>query len=326
MAIPARECEAARSKSPHYLGRGPGVQKALEEQCDAFLHLTIWVLGDDTGRIADEASRKLQCQLAAFRFGQQARRQPPANGVQFELRDRTFQAKQEAAVRCPRIVDAVAIGDQTAAMTAYVEQWIPIRAVARQPRDLDLQEEAEFFQWDARDQIFEPLPMRRGCTAQTEIGIDHIDVGLMPPEFASTLAQCILQSQALLIVDHLLRRRLTNIHHRFAIEMVRLDEFRFHGSPPARPRRDRRRSHGGLRPADCARRPEARWACALASFGRWIDPRWPTGSATLPGTCVRCRSGCCHALPAPYFLTHYFSIHLAALTPFDELAAHISAE
>src|SRR5262249_21275487 len=106
MAIPARECKAARDKSPHYFGRGPGMQKALKEQCDAFLHLAIWVLGDDTGRITDEASRKLQCQLAAFRFGQQARRQPPANGVQFEFRDRTFQAKQEAAVRCPRVVDA----------------------------------------------------------------------------------------------------------------------------------------------------------------------------------------------------------------------------
>jgi hypothetical protein len=34
--------------------------------------------------------------------------------------------------------------------------------------------------------------MRRGYTAQIEIGIDHIDVGLMPPEFASTLEQCIL--------------------------------------------------------------------------------------------------------------------------------------
>jgi hypothetical protein len=77
-------------------------------------------------------------------------------------------------------------------MTAYVEQRIPIRAVARQSRDLDRQDEADFPQRDPRDQFFEPVPMRRGCTAQTEIGIDHIDVGLMPPEFASTLAQCIL--------------------------------------------------------------------------------------------------------------------------------------
>lgn len=75
-------------------------------------------------------------------------------------------------------------------MTAYVEQWVPIRAVARQPRDLDRQDGADFSQSDARDQIFESLSMRSACTAQTEIGIDHIDVGLMPPEFASTLAQC----------------------------------------------------------------------------------------------------------------------------------------
>jgi hypothetical protein len=138
IAIPARKRETPCGKSPHHFGRGPGSQKALEEQCYAFLHLTIWVLRDNTGRIADEAGGKLLCQFAAFRFGQQARRQPPANGMQFELRDRAFQAQQEAAVRCPRIIDAVVIADQTAAMTAYVEQWVPIRAVASQARDLDL--------------------------------------------------------------------------------------------------------------------------------------------------------------------------------------------
>src|SRR5450759_687537 len=38
IAIPARKREAACGKSPPHFGRGPGVQKALEEQCYAFLH------------------------------------------------------------------------------------------------------------------------------------------------------------------------------------------------------------------------------------------------------------------------------------------------
>src|SRR5262249_388347 len=46
----------------------------------------------------------------------------------------------------------------------------------------------------------------------------------------------------LLIAHDLLRRRLTNVDYGLAIQVLRFDEFRAHGSSPAAPRRDRRRS------------------------------------------------------------------------------------
>src|SRR5665647_127191 len=42
-------------------------------------------------------------------------------------------------------------------------------------------------------------------------------------------------------------------------------------------------------PTTC--RCTARLRSTPGKVSSWIDPRWPTGSATLPGTCVRCRSG-----------------------------------
>jgi hypothetical protein len=42
-----------------------------------------------------------------------------------------------------------------------------------------------------------------GRATQAEIAIDHVDIGLMPTEFASALAKRVLQPQALLVAHHL---------------------------------------------------------------------------------------------------------------------------
>jgi hypothetical protein len=63
-------------------------------------------------------------------------------------------------------------------------------------------------------------------------------------------------------------RRLPDIHHRFAIQVIRFDEFRAHRSSPAGLGRDLLRSPAGALPANCARPLEVRWACAPALFGQ----------------------------------------------------------
>jgi transposase len=49
---------------------------------------------------------------------------------------------------------------------------------------------------DTGNEILEALPTRCAGAAQSKIGIDYIDIGLTPPEFASTLSERILQPQA----------------------------------------------------------------------------------------------------------------------------------
>ena len=89
----------------------------------------------DASRI--KPGRQLQRQLAAFRFRQQACRKPPADGVQFEFRDRALQPEQEATIWSAGIINAIAIGDETSTVTADVEQRVPIGAIARQPCDFN---------------------------------------------------------------------------------------------------------------------------------------------------------------------------------------------
>ena len=88
---------------------------------DPLLDLAVRILRNHAGGIADEACWKLECQLAALRLGQQARRQSTADCVQLEFRDRALGAEQEPTIGRPRIINAVAIGNQAGTMTAHVE-------------------------------------------------------------------------------------------------------------------------------------------------------------------------------------------------------------
>src|SRR3954447_16324021 len=64
---------------------------------------------------------------------------------------------------------------------------------------------------------------RRAACA--EIAVDHLNVSLMPAERAGAAVQRVLQTKALLVGQHLMRGRLTNIDHRPPLQMMRLYEF-----------------------------------------------------------------------------------------------------
>jgi hypothetical protein len=51
------------------------------------------------------------------------------------------------------------------------------------------------------DQVFEALAMIGSRPAHAEIGVDHVDIGLMPTELAGALLQRILQTKAPLFVS-----------------------------------------------------------------------------------------------------------------------------
>ena len=102
---------------------------------------------------------------------------------------RALQAEQQSAVRAAGIIDAVAVGDQATAQAADIEQRIPIRAVAGETRDVDGQDQADLAEPDASDQLLEAAALRRRRPAEPEVGIDDVDVSLVPSEFARALPQ-----------------------------------------------------------------------------------------------------------------------------------------
>ena len=162
----------------------------------------------------------MQCQLTPASLVEQAGGEPAADRVQLQFGDRALEPKQEPPVGQARVVDRVAVGDQTAAVAADVEQRIPVRAVAREPGDLDGDDQADLAQGNARDQVLEALAVRRRRAAQAKVGIDHLDVRLTPAQVAGALAQGVLQPQAFLVAQHLMRGGLTHVDHGAAVQVV----------------------------------------------------------------------------------------------------------
>ncbi len=70
-----------------------------------------------------------------------------------------------------------------------------------------------------------PLRCAAEAALRHQVGIDHIDIGFMPSEFASALAKRVLHPQTFLIAHDLVGRRLPDVDNRLARQMRRLDQF-----------------------------------------------------------------------------------------------------
>ena len=56
---------------------------------------------------------------------------------------------------------------------------------------------------------------------EAEVGVDHLDIALIPAQLDGALAQGVLQAGALLVGQDLVRGRLAHVDHGLAAEMVR---------------------------------------------------------------------------------------------------------
>ena len=99
--------------------------------------------------------------------------------------------------------------------------------------------------------------------AQAEIAVDHGDISLMPAEGVGSVLQRVLQAEALLVCQHLMRGGLSNVKHHPPLEIVRFDEFRAHRPSPGGRRRDPPRPAGARLAAGFARHRRARPASPL---------------------------------------------------------------
>ena len=141
-----------------------------------------------------------------------------------------------------------------------------------------------------RDDLFEAFPMLGGGGGDAQVGIDDHHIVRTPAETDGALLERVLEPEALLVGQGLLRRRLAHIDQRFAGPVLGRDEFgRSHGSPRGRSPRGRRRSGVAERAGGA---PRGRWvgkawAVALLGHGTQVGDRVARqlGGAAWP----RCR-------------------------------------
>ena len=147
---------------------------------------------------------------------------------QLHLAHRALHAQQQPIVWMAWVVDAVLVNDQRADQAAELEQRVPIAAVARQPRSLDRDHGADPALADRGEQLLEARASDPG-TGAAEIIVDHLDRG--PAKRTGAVDQTILPAPALVIVEHLVGRRLADIDKGTAREVLRRDLG--HRRPPA---------------------------------------------------------------------------------------------
>ncbi len=132
----------------------------------------------------------------------------------------------------PRIVYPVLVDDQRADQPAELEQRMPVAPVAGEPRGLDRDDGTDPTLADRRQQLLKAGTGDAG-TGPAQIIVNHLHGG--PTQRACSIGQAVLPAPALVIVEHLVARRLANVNKGGAGEMFSRDLG--HHRPPRRPDR-----------------------------------------------------------------------------------------
>ena len=114
-----------------------------------------------------------------------------------------LEAKQQTIIEGRWIVDALFIEDQCVGVGAQLQQLLPVDGVARQPRDLEPEHDADLAQPHRGDQLLKAVAAGAIRSGTSEILIDHVNALLRPAERQRPFAQRILSSRALTILDDL---------------------------------------------------------------------------------------------------------------------------
>ena len=207
---------------------GPAhLEEGGKDQLDALWHLDVGVLLDHpacitlprpTGKVSASSPR------SALLMSPAVRRRRKVCSLSF--RDLAFEAEQKTPIGGGGVIDAVLIGNQTVPEAAKGKARIPVRAVAREPCDIEREDHADLAECDPGEQALEAFPVlgARGC--EPEVSIDDLDAGFRPSQLYGAAAQCVLQAQALLMGKHRVRARWTDVDDRPAGQMPGGDEIR----------------------------------------------------------------------------------------------------
>jgi hypothetical protein len=224
-AVAARQTQMPLAQSTHDLGGGLAGQEQLEHQRQSILHFPVGMLEHLSGGVPLQPHRQAHRQLATLGLVQQAGVEPIAQGVQFHLGDLALEAQQQPPVNRGRIVDALMIAQQTFAVAAGVQQRIPVGAVARQPRGVVSEDDADLAQRYVSDQLLKSHASPDAGGAVSQIAVNHAHVLWPPSQLDGALPKGVLQCAALVMAVDLVSTGLTDVHHGRTLQMGGADPF-----------------------------------------------------------------------------------------------------
>jgi hypothetical protein len=107
------------------------------------------------------------------------------------------------------------------------------RPVAGQAGDVVGEDDAHLLLIDQGHQFLEPGPPLGGASGASEVGVNDLNAAGVPAGGTGAVLEVILEFQALLIGQSLMRARLADVDHGEAVEVGGLNGFGCaHGEPP----------------------------------------------------------------------------------------------
>jgi len=97
--IPSRDAEIMGVEETQDLACRAQAQKGGKDQVKAVLDLLIGILVDALKGVTDQPHRKREHKFTSLGFVEQASRHACSNGMQFQLRELSFESQKQAAVR-----------------------------------------------------------------------------------------------------------------------------------------------------------------------------------------------------------------------------------
>jgi len=152
--------------------------------------------------------------------------------VQFILVQTALEAQQQTVVAKPWRVDHLLINQHGIDHATDFHQLLPLATVARKTGDLAGRDRTHLPEADLRDHALKSSPHDQPGGGPPQVFIHNFD--LTPPQLSQPRFHRILQLLALQVMEHLVRRRLTNIKDGLALQMLGANLLTHRPPPPAR--------------------------------------------------------------------------------------------
>ena len=195
-------------------------------------HLGVRVQHNRASVIVVQPDRQGKSQFTLLGFVQFAALEAGTKEMQFCLGHLGLQTKQQPVVEIARIVAAVFVDDQRAGQRAYLDQPIPIGVGAAQSGAFQSKDRSHFAQRYIGHQLLEVVATIRRRRGNRLVPVENSRPDRRPSKRNSFVFQSILPFGALLMMPHLLHRRLTHVNVRHFLP-VNLSNLRRHDTPPA---------------------------------------------------------------------------------------------
>ena len=210
----------------------PRPLESLKDHAKGALNLGVGIETDGAVSPVDQPDRRAHLQLAAPGLVELAATHARFEDVQLSLAHRAFETEQEAIVEAGRIIDAVFIENERRRQRAQFYEAMPIRRVARQPRDFQAHDDAGLAERHLAHELLKAVACGAAGTGLAEIAIDHANALDRPACRNRARTQRILALRALAVFGDLPQCGLADIQVRIALEMVGRDLELRHGWAP----------------------------------------------------------------------------------------------